>query len=475
MRPPSTRLQHGYRVLVPRDGVADRAIDAHNGSLLDIDAKYGDVISIDEAIGAVAAAAPSRTRAGHDRRHRHPRRVQRRAVVFGAGASAETGEHLKQLGVTRAFVVCDRFVTESGLSERLEESLRAAGVEPVVYDRIVGEPNETSVEEAAEAARAGFDGFVGIGGGSALDTAKLCALFATHGGELLDYVNAPIGAGRAVPGPVLPVVALPTTSGTGSEVTTVAIVDFARLGTKTGISHAYLRPSLAIVDPTLTVSCPPGVTASTGIDALMHALEAYTVSAYDTRPHLPLGQRPPYQGANPFSDPLCERAIELVGGHLRTAVSSGNDVEARTAMALASTIAGIAFSGAGVHIPHALAYPIASLKHEWRPPGYGGAALVPHGFAVAVTAPATFRFIADQVPERCATAARLLDGGDDLAVSLERLMEDVGAPTKLGELGYGDDDLAPLVSGAVDQRRLLVGAPKEVGAAELEELLRASL
>ena len=396
-------------------------------------------------------------------------------VVFGAGASSETGEQLRHLGVTRAFVVCDRFVTESGLGERLAKSLRDAGVEPVVYDHIVGEPNEASVGEAAEAACGGFDGFVGIGGGSALDTAKLCALFATHGGALLDYVNAPIGAGHPVPGPVLPVVALPTTSGTGSEVTTVAIVDFPRLGTKTGVSHAYLRPSLAIVDPSLTVSCPPGVTASTGLDALMHALEAYTVSAYDTRPHRPLGQRPPYQGANPFSDPLCERAIELVGGHLRTAVSTGNDIEARTAMALASTIAGIAFSGAGVHIPHALAYPIASLKHEWRPPGYGGAAFVPHGFAVAVTAPAAFRFIADDAPGRCATAARLLDGGDDLAASLERLMEDVGAPMRLGELGYGDDDLEPLVSGAVDQRRLLVGAPKSVGAPELEELLRASL
>jgi hydroxyacid-oxoacid transhydrogenase len=396
-------------------------------------------------------------------------------VVFGPGASGETGEHLRLLGVTRALVVCDRFVTESGLGQRLQASLREAGVDSVVYDRIVGEPSETSVAEAIEAARGGYDGFVGIGGGSALDTAKLCALFATHEGELLDYVNAPIGAGRPVPGPVLPIVALPTTSGTGSEVTTVAIVDFPRLGTKTGISHQHLRPSLAIVDPLLTVSCPPGVTASTGIDALMHALEAYTVSSYDTRPHLPLGERPPYQGANPFSDPLCERAIELVGRSLRTAVSDGSDVEARTAMALASTIAGIAFSGAGVHIPHALAYPIASHKHEWRPPGYGGAALVPHGFAVAVTAPAVFRFIADAMPERCAAAARLLDGGDDLAGSLERLMEDIGAPTRLGEIGYGEDDLAALVPGALDQRRLLVGSPKEVGAAELDGVLRASL
>jgi len=396
-------------------------------------------------------------------------------VVFGEGASAETGEHAAQLGVTRAFVVCDRFVTESGLGERLERSLREAGVEPVLYDRIAGEPDEESVREAAEAASDGFDGVVGVGGGSALDTAKLSALFATHGGELLDYVNAPIGAGKPVPGPVLPIVALPTTAGTGSEVTTVAIVDFPRLGTKTGVSHAFLRPSLAIVDPSLTVSCPAGVTASTGLDALLHALEAYTVSTYDTRPSLPLGERPPYQGANPFSDPLCERAIELVGRHLRSAVSDGSDVEARTAMALASTIAGIAFSGAGVHVPHALAYPIASLKHEWRPPGYGGAAFVPHGFAVAVTAPAAFRLIADGAPERCTAAARLLDGGDDLAGALERLMDDVGAPRTLRELGYGDDDLAPLVAGAVDQRRLLVGAPREVGAAELEDVLRASL
>jgi hydroxyacid-oxoacid transhydrogenase len=396
-------------------------------------------------------------------------------VVFGVGASEETGEHVAQLGISRALVVCDAFMARSGLGEGLQASLRAAGVEPVVYDRIEREPSEASISEAIEAARGGYDGVVGVGGGSALDTAKLCALFATHEGDLLDYVNAPIGRGTPVPGPLLPLVALPTTSGTGSEVTTVAVVDFPRLGTKTGVSHRHLRPTLAIVDPALTLSCPPGVTASTGIDALLHALEAYTVSGFDTRPRLPLAERPPYQGANPFSDPLCERAIELVGQSLRTAVADGSDLEARTAMALASTVAGMAFSGAGVHVPHALAYPIASLQHDWRPPGYGGAALVPHGFAVAVTAPAVFRFVADAVPERCATAARLLDGGDDLAGSLGRLMEDVGAPTRLSELGYREDDIARLVPGALDQRRLLVGSPKEVGADELEALLRASL
>ena len=396
-------------------------------------------------------------------------------LVFGAGSSAETGEHLRLLGVTRALLVCDPFVTASGLGARLEASLGDVGIESVVYDRIVGEPSEASIDEASAAAREGFDGFVGVGGGSALDTAKLCALFATHDGELLDYVNAPIGNGRPVPGPLRPLVALPTTSGTGSEVTTVAVVDFPRLGTKTGVSHRYLRPALAIVDPLLTLSCPAGVTASVGLDALLHALEAYTVLPYDARPALPLAERPPYQGSSPLADPLCERAIDLVGRHLRNAVADGSDVDARTAMALASTIAGIAFSGAGVHIPHALAYPIASLKHDWRPAGYSGAALVPHGFAVAVTAPAVFHYLEDADPARCANAARLLDGGDDLAASLERLIEDVGAPTRLGEFGYREADLAALVSGALDQRRLLVGSPKDVGATELEDLLRASL
>lgn len=396
-------------------------------------------------------------------------------LVFGAGSSAETGEHLGLLGVTRALLVCDPFVTSSGLTERLKASLGDAGIESVVFDRIDGEPSQTSIEEASATAREGFDGFVGVGGGSALDTAKLCALFATHDGELLDYVNAPIGNGRPVPGPLRPLVALPTTSGTGSEVTTVAVVDFPRLGTKTGVSHRHLRPALAIVDPLLTLSCPAGVTASVGLDALLHALEAYTVIPYDARPARPLAERPPYQGSSPLADPLCERAIELVGRHLRAAVADGGDVDARTAMALASTIAGIAFSGAGVHIPHALAYPIASLKHEWKPQGYGGAALVPHGFAVAVTAPAVFRYIEAAVADRCATASRLLDGGDDLAASLERLIEDVGAPARLGEFGYSEDDLTALVGGALDQQRLLVGSPREAGAADLEGLLRESL
>ena len=394
-------------------------------------------------------------------------------IVFGPGSSAETGSHLIRLGVTRALLVCDPFVVFSGVAARVQDELRAAGIETGVFDRIAGEPTEVSVAEAIEAATTGgWDGFVGIGGGSALDTAKLCALFATHGGGVYDYLNKPLGEGRQVPGPVLPLVALPTTSGTGSEVTTVAIVD---VGVKSGISHRYLRPRIAIVDPLLAVSCPAGVTASVGLDALLHALEGYTTLPYDRRPKLPPAERPPYQGAHPMADLLCAKAIELVGANLRRAVADGSDVEARSNMALAATIAGVGFGSAGVHIPHALSYPIASLRHAWSPPGYGGAAFVPHGLAVAVTAPASFRFIADAAPDRCREAARLIDGGDDLAESFLKLMRDVGAPSTISEVGYKEEDIPAIVEGALKQQRLLVNAPKPVDAAALEAILRDSL
>ncbi len=395
-------------------------------------------------------------------------------IVLGPGASAEAGEQLAALGVTRAFVVCDRFLVDSGFASELTATIARVGIETALVG-VEGEPDEDSVRAAAAAADdASFDGFLGVGGGSAIDTAKLCALLATHGGEAIDYVAAPLGGGRALPGPLPPIVALPTTAGTGSEVTTVAVVDFARLGTKAGVSHRWLQPTLALVDPLLTASCPPRVTAATGVDALMHAVEAYLSLPYDRRPYAPPATRPPYQGANPLTDGLCERAIALIGGSLRTAVHDGADLDARAAMSVASTTAGIAFSIAGVHVPHALSYPIASLAHRRRVDD-GRPGLVPHGFAVAVTASAFLRLAESAIPERSAAAARLLDGGEDLAGAVERLLLDVGAPTKLGELGYRAADLEAIVAGALEQQRLLVGAPLEVGAEELEAILRASL
>ena len=338
----------------------------------------------------------------------------------------------------RALVVTDEVLARLGLPDPVVAAIRDAGVEAEVYAAPAGEPSVASMQAAAEHAQAGgYDGFVGLGGGSALDTVKAAALLATHGGEILDWVNPPIGGGRAVPGPLLPVVALPTTAGTGSEVTAVAVLDVPEHRVKTGISHQHLRPRLAICDPELTVGCPPAVTAAVGLDALMHAIEAYVSLPYDARPRPDdPGARPPYQGANPLADVWVERAIELGGRYLRRAVADGSDLEARHGMLQCATFAGIGFGNAGVHVPHACSYPIAGLRHDWAPPGFPGPGRgVPHGIAVIVTAVAGLRLTAPVLPERHARAAELLTGEpvdagdlDALPRAIARLIADVGAP-----------------------------------------------
>jgi hydroxyacid-oxoacid transhydrogenase len=399
------------------------------------------------------------------------------SIVYGPGAADETGFHLRRLGVSRALVVSDPHIVSLGITERVLDVVTAAGIDAVVFDGVHVEPNEESALEAIGFARdGGFDGFVGVGGGSSIDTAKIAALFATHPGELLDYVNKPIGGGKPPPGPLLPVAAVPTTSGTGSEATSVAIVDFPRLGVKTGISHRELRPRLGIVDPLLTASLPAAVTASAGLDVVCHAAESYTTRPYTSRPRSSPAERPPYQGANPISDVWSGRALELGGRYLRRAVGDPTDTEARGAMMLAATLAGIGFGSAGVHVPHACAYPIASLKHEWTPPGYPGAeAFVPHGFSVALTAPAAFRLTDDALPERHAEAARLLGLDGSLADAMAELMADVGAPSSLRNIGYDDADLPALVDGALQQERLLVCAPRSVSRSDLERVFSESL
>jgi alcohol dehydrogenase class IV len=399
------------------------------------------------------------------------------SIVFGPAAAGETGFHLGRLGVTRALLVSDPYVISLGITERVREVVVAAGIDAVIFDGVHVEPNEESALEAISFARdGGFDGYVGVGGGSSIDTAKIAALFATHGGELLDYVNRPIGDGTAPRGPLLPVVAVPTTSGTGSEATSVAIIDFPRLGVKTGISHRELRPRIGIVDPTLAATLPAAVTASAGLDVVCHAAESYTARPYTTRPRSAPEQRPPYQGANPISDVWSARALELGGRYLRRAVDDGTDTEARGAMMLAATLAGIGFGSAGVHVPHACAYPIASLKHAWTPPGYPSAeAFVPHGFSVALTAPAVFRLTNDALPERHTEAARLLGSSSSLADAIAALIAEVGAPASLRSIGYDDGDLPALVDGAMQQERLLVCSPRTITRGDIERILTESL
>nr|WP_205745967.1 hydroxyacid-oxoacid transhydrogenase [Egibacter rhizosphaerae] len=280
-----------------------------------------------------------------------------------------------------------------------------------------------------------------------------------------------------------PIVAVPTTAGTGSESTPVCVLDILGLGVKSGISHPRLRPSLAIVDPLTTLSVPPQVTAAAGVDVLTHALESYTSRPYDARPRGQPHERVAYCGANPISDVWCERALSLLARSFRRAVHNGHDLEARSDMMLAATFAGLGFGNAGVHVPHACGYPIAGRVEHYRPEGYPDAPLVPHGQSVGVTAPAAFRFTQPAQPERHTHAAELLGADvhrarsprDALPDALVSLFADVGQPRGVAAFGYDEADLDTLVEGALAQQRLLVGAPREVTAEDLRNILLESM
>lgn len=405
-------------------------------------------------------------------------------VKFGAGAVADAGWELRRLGVDRALLVTDPGVAALGLPDRVREAIAAEGIDVVVYDGSWVEPTLESLQAAADFARdAGVDGFVSVGGGSAMDTAKVADLIVSHPAPVMDYVNAPVGEGRRPPAPLLPHLAIPTTSGTGSEATTVAVLDVPELRVKTGISHRYLRPHQAIVDPELTRTLPAQVAASTGLDVVCHAAESFLSRPFDARPRPATpDDRPPYQGANPVADVWSAKALEYGGRYLRRAVADADDLEARGMMMLAATMAGVGFGSAGVHIPHACAYPIAGLKHEFRPAGYpDDHAFVPHGFSVIVTAPGAFRFTYEAAPERHVHVASLLagadagDGPEALPDALRTLMRDVGAPPGVAALGYGVEDVDDLVEGALRQQRLLAIAPREPGAEDLAWILRSSM
>ena len=406
-------------------------------------------------------------------------------IKFGPGASGDTGWELKRLGAKRVMVVSDSGVIAAGITERVRERIDAEGIETVVFDRVHVEPTAESLREAAEFAVDGeFDGFVGVGGGSSMDTAKVADLVCTHPADLMDYVNPPIGGGRTPPSPLKPLVMVPTTAGTGSEATSVAVLDIPDQRVKTGISHRYLRPHQGIVDPDLTRSLPKAVTASCGLDVICHAAESFISRPYDTRdwPESP-DDRPPYQGSNPISDLWSAKALELGGRYLRRAVEDADDVEARGFMMLGATLAGVGFGSAGVHIPHACSYPIAGLKHEYKPDGYEvDHPLTPHGYSVIVTAPAAFRFTYQGDRDKHHKVAELLTGqavqdGDEntLPDVLVSLMKEVGAPRGVRELGYEEDEIDDIVDGAMKQQRLLVIAPTEVGPNELAGIVRESM
>jgi hydroxyacid-oxoacid transhydrogenase len=406
-------------------------------------------------------------------------------LKFGVGALDEIGFDCAQLGLERVLIVTDEGVAATGVPHRAAEAMQQAGLKPTVFSGVHVEPTDASFRAAAQfAGDTDWDGFVAVGGGSSIDTAKAINLLTTNPGDLMDYVNKPVGGGKAPTHPLKPLVAVPTTAGTGAESTAMCILDILALKVKTGISHPRLRPVLAVVDPLTTLTLPPHVTASCGMDVLCHALESYTARHYRSYPRRRPEQRAVYVGNNPVSDAFIERALPLLSRAFRRAVLNGNDLDARTDMLLAASFAGMGFGNAGVHIPHACGYPIAGRVSSYRPPDYPQAeAMVPHGESVALTAPAAFRFTFPTDPQRHLRAAELLDPGagqvkdprDRLPQAIVSLMRDIGVPNGIADVGYAHADIPDLVAGALKQQRILTMAPRNVMAEDLETIFSNSM
>jgi hydroxyacid-oxoacid transhydrogenase len=385
-------------------------------------------------------------------------------------------------------VVTDPYMKQNEAVAVTLESLKKHQTDAVLFDQASVEPTDISFKEAIKfAADGNFDGFVAVGGGSSMDTAKAANLYSTYPADFMTYVNPPIGQGTPVPGPLKPLVAVPTTAGTGSETTGVAIFDFLEMNAKTGIAHRALRPVKGLIDPNNTRSLPKMVAACTGLDQLTHALEAMTAIPYSQRPapeHPKL--RPAYQGANPISDIWASRAIEMIAQNLVRVIEDPSDDTARGEILLAATYAGIGFGNGGVHLAHGMSYPVSGMVREYVPEGYPpGHPIVPHGMAVVLHAPAVFRFTAPANPELHLHAAGLMgadisdarpeEAGDILSAAVVDLMRKVGMPNGLSAVGFGPEDVDQLVEGTLPQHRVTKLSPRPASAEDLKQLFLDSM
>jgi hydroxyacid-oxoacid transhydrogenase len=411
------------------------------------------------------------------------------AIRFGPGVTREVGAELADLGKRRVLVLTDPNLRSAPPVSTVLESLEEHKIGFSIFDRVRVEPTEESFKEAAQAAQAeDFDAFVAVGGGSTIDTAKAANLYSCYPADFLEYVNLPVGRGQPVPGPLKTLLAVPTTAGTGSETTGVAVFDLSSMKVKTGIAHRRLKPTLGFVDPENTRTLPPAVAAATGLDVLSHAIESYTALPFQQRPRpeRPI-LRPAYQGSNPISDLWSLEALRMVQSYLRRAVADPTDDAARASMLLAASYAGIGFGNAGVHLPHGMSYPVSGHVRDYRAPGYVGVdhAMVPHGISVIVNAPAAFRFTSTACPDRHLTVAGILgadisrakpeDAGKILADQLLALMDDLRVPIGLRQLGYKLSDIPMLVEGTLPQHRVTKLSPRPASPEDLARIFEESM
>ena len=411
------------------------------------------------------------------------------SIRFGKGVTREIGMDLAELGVKRALVLTDPIVRSLPPAQTAIDSLTSSRIEHVIYDRVRVEPTDESFLDAIEAARGGgYEAFVAVGGGSTLDTAKAVNLYTTYPpADFLDYVNPPIGKGLPVPGPLKPLIAVPTTAGTGSETTGVSIFDLKKMHAKTGIANRRLKPTLGVLDPDNTRTMPPEVAASTGLDILSHAIESFTAMPFTGRP-MPdrPALRPAYQGSNPISDVWSLQALRMVAKYIVRAVADPSDEEARSQMLLAAAYAGVGFGNAGVHLPHGMSYPVSGHVKSYRAPGYSADhPLVPHGISVILNAPAVFRYTAPANPRRHLQAAEALgadisnakdaDAGKILADRITWFMRELKVPNGLKAVGYTSSDIDVLIEGTLPQHRVTKLSPRPAGPQELGKLFEDAM
>ncbi|KAF8076382.1 iron-containing alcohol dehydrogenase 1 [Lyophyllum atratum] len=403
---------------------------------------------------------------------------------FGDGVTAEVGMDLKNMKARKVGVFTDPNVAKLHAMKTAIASLEAQSDLPFeVFDQVVAEPTEDSWRTAiAWARKHDFSHILAVGGGSVIDTAKAANLFSVYKeADLMDFINAPVGKGLPITQTLLPLIAVPTTAGTGSETTGTAILDITSRSFKTGIANRAMKPILGIVDTYNTESCPTAVHISAGLDVLFHSMESYTAIPYTERTPRPANPilRPAYQGSNPVADIFSLWALRTTVKYLPRIAKNRDDTEARRQMLLASSFAGIGFGNAGVHLCHGMSYPISGLNKKgpkYKHPGYvTDLPIIPHGVSVALTGPAVFQFTAPSSPDRHRQALAIFtntsdtdpsitsipdrDIGAHLYEAIARFLDGLGVPRGLKAVGYTTSDLDRLVEGTLPQRRVLDLAP----------------
>lgn len=389
-------------------------------------------------------------------------------ILFGQGAAQQIGPEARWRNLSRALIITDPNMAKAGLVDVVRNALDQSSITSHVFDGGIPEPGTDTADAAASAASTFRpDVIIGLGGGSNMDVSKVAAAIYTHGGKATDYIGE-----NKVPGPTVPVFAVPTTAGTGSEVTAVAVIEDVSKHLKLAVASAHVRPHLAIVDPLLTLSCPPKVTAESGMDALAHAVEAYTIIGYQAL-DVPAGSRQQFSGKLVVSDALAERAIKLIGRHLRNAVYQPKNIEAREGMHLAALLAGMAFSSAGLSAVHALQYPVGAVTHT--PHGLGTGLLLPYVVDYLIpAAPGAFAEIASWLGED-ADGMSNADAAHLCVEAIQSLKRDVGLPMRLRDIGVNESRIRPMAEQAITYARLVRMSARPLSVDALEGILRNAL